>query len=95
LLQKWGSHVTLVKEGTREEWAPWVADSAEQALTRQPRFVFGLAYQDHDIVFRFIIEYSSLMHFCPSVIDFFIWGFFEDYTFTWWNIWVSIILLLP
>jgi hypothetical protein len=28
----------------------------------------GLAYQGKDIVFRFIMEYSSLMDFGPSVI---------------------------
>jgi hypothetical protein len=27
--------------------------------------IFGLAYQGKDIVFRFIIEYSSLMDFGP------------------------------
>jgi hypothetical protein len=33
------------------------------------RFEFvGLAYQGKDIVFRFIIEYSSLMDFGPLVI---------------------------
>jgi hypothetical protein len=31
-------------------------------------FVFGLAYQGNDIVFRFIIEYSSLRDFGPYVI---------------------------
>jgi hypothetical protein len=31
------------------------------------RFV-GLAYQGKDIMFRFIIEYSSLMDFGPKVI---------------------------
>jgi hypothetical protein len=90
---------------------------------------FGLALVGKDIVFRFIIEYSSLRDFDPQVIiiglflyDYFwkmiIWlvfkleisygviiiswrilvsfrGFFEDYIFAWWNIWVSIILLLP
>jgi len=29
------------------------------------RFVVGLAYQGKDIVFRFIIEYSSFMDFGP------------------------------
>jgi hypothetical protein len=89
-----------------------------------PYFV-GLAYQGKDSVFRFIIEYSWLMDFGPSVIGLFsyedfwkmiFWlvlkleisyraiiiswrilvsfrGFFEEYIFTWWNIWVSIILL--
>jgi hypothetical protein len=89
----------------------------------------GLAYQEgKDIVFRFIIEYSSIMDFGPYVIGLFLcedfwkndilacvekkleisykviisWrisvsfrGFFEDHIFAWWNIWVSIILLLP
>jgi hypothetical protein len=30
--------------------------------------VFGLAYQGKDIVFRFIIEYSSLMDFGPYIV---------------------------
>jgi hypothetical protein len=30
--------------------------------------LIGLAYQGKDIVFRFIIEYSSLMDFGPQVI---------------------------
>jgi hypothetical protein len=29
------------------------------------QFFIGLAYQEKDIVFRFIIEYSSLMDFWP------------------------------
>jgi hypothetical protein len=36
----------------------------------------GLAYQDKDIVFRFIIEYSSLRAFGPSIIDLFL---YEDF----------------
>jgi hypothetical protein len=28
-------------------------------------FIFGLAYQGKDIVFRFMIEYSNLMDFSP------------------------------
>jgi hypothetical protein len=37
------------------------------------RFEFiGLAYQGKDIVFRFIIEYSSLMDFGPLVIVLFL-----------------------
>jgi hypothetical protein len=28
----------------------------------------GLAYQGKDIVFSFIIEYTSLMDFCPLVV---------------------------
>ncbi len=31
------------------------------------RFLFGLAYERKDIVFRFIIEYSSLEDFGPYV----------------------------
>jgi hypothetical protein len=35
--------------------------------------VFGLAYyQGKDVVFRFIIEYSSLRDFAPSVIGLFL-----------------------
>jgi hypothetical protein len=44
-------------------------------------FIFGLAYQDKDIVFRFIIEYSSLKGFWPlgnSNRSIFIWGFLKD-----------------
>jgi hypothetical protein len=95
------------------------------------RFSFwfvGLAYKGKDIVFRFIIEYSTLMGFGPYVVVgqflyedfgkmifslvlileisyrvmisswriwFFSEGFVEDYVFAWWNIWISIILLLP
>jgi hypothetical protein len=90
----------------------------------------GLVYQGkEDIVFRFIIEYSSLRDFYrpPSNNNnnrsiFYIrifWKmifwleisyrviislkrilvsfrqFFEDYIFAWWNIWVSIMLILP
>jgi hypothetical protein len=36
----------------------------------------GLAYQGKDIVFRFIIEYSSLMDFDPYVIGLFL---YEDF----------------
>ncbi len=32
----------------------------------------GLAYQGNDIVFRFIIEYSSLRDFGPYVIGLFV-----------------------
>jgi hypothetical protein len=77
-------------------------------------------------VFRFIIEYSSLMDFGPRAVGLFLYedfwkmifwlvlkleisyrvilswkslisfkGFSEDYIFSWWNIWVSIIFLLP
>jgi hypothetical protein len=43
-------------------------------------FFVGLAYQGRDIVFRFIIEYSSLRDFGPQVIIglFFIWGVLKD-----------------
>jgi hypothetical protein len=34
-------------------------------VTQQYFFVFGLAYQGKDIMFRFIIEYSSLRDFGP------------------------------
>jgi hypothetical protein len=60
--------------------------------------VFGLAYQGKDIVFRFILEYSSLMDFGPYVCSsrsIFIWGFLKDDILACWNIWVCIILLLP
>jgi hypothetical protein len=33
-----------------------------------PKAFVGLAYQGKDIVFRFIIEYSSLRDFGPQVI---------------------------
>jgi hypothetical protein len=49
-------------------------------LTSRLNFV-GLAYQDigKDIVYRFIIEYSSLRDFDPEVIGrFFIRGFLKD-----------------
>ncbi len=36
----------------------------------------GLAYQGNDIVFRFIIECSSLRAFGPSIIDLFL---YEDF----------------
>ncbi len=88
---------------------------------------FGIFYQGDDIVFRFIIENSSLTNFGPPVIGLFLcedfwkmifwlvlklgindrimisWRslvsfkafFFRDYIFAWWNIGISIILLLP
>ncbi len=42
----------------------------EKKKTQQSKwFVFvGLAYEGNDIVFRFIIEYSSLRDFGPQVI---------------------------
>jgi hypothetical protein len=43
-------------------------------------FFIGLAYQGKDIVFRFIIEYNSLMDFGLYIIGLFIflWGFLKD-----------------
>jgi hypothetical protein len=39
----------------------------------------GLAYQGKDIVFRFVIEYSSLRDFWPlGNRSIFIWGFLKD-----------------
>ncbi len=48
--------------------------------------VFGLAYQGKDIVFRFNIEYSSLMDFGPlgNISSIFIWGFFLNMIF--WSV---------
>ncbi len=49
----------------------------------------AFAYQGKDIVFRFIIEYSSLMEYEPEVIIiiglfiFYMRIFFEDYIFEW------------
>ncbi len=58
-------------------------------------FFVGLAYEGKDIVFRFIIEYSSLNGFWPLGHNrsIFLWGFLKDGLLAWWNIWVSIILL--
>jgi len=39
----------------------WV-QSSENTISHN---LFGLAYQGKDIVFRFIIQYSSLMDFGP------------------------------
>jgi hypothetical protein len=39
-------------------------------------YFVGLAYRGKDIVFRFIIEYSSLMDFGPYEIDLFL---YEDF----------------
>jgi hypothetical protein len=33
----------------------------------------GIGYQGRDIVFRFIIEYSSLMNFGPQVVGLFLY----------------------
>jgi hypothetical protein len=38
----------------------------------------GLAYQGEDIVFRFIIEYSSLRDFGPQIRSIVICGFLKD-----------------
>jgi hypothetical protein len=45
-------------------------------------------YQGKDIVFRFIIEYSSSMHFGPYIIgSIFIWGFLKRWYFgLCWNL---------
>jgi hypothetical protein len=37
---------------------------------------YGIAYQGEDIVFQFIIEYSSLMDFGPHVVGLFL---YEDF----------------
>jgi hypothetical protein len=45
------------------------------------QFFIGLAYQEKDIVFRFILEYSSLMDFWPlgnNNRSIFIWGLLKD-----------------
>jgi hypothetical protein len=44
----------------------WLVDWPEFYLIRASDFI-GLAYQGKDIVFRFIIEYSCLRDFGPSV----------------------------
>ncbi len=41
----------------------------------------GLAYQGKDVVFRFIIEYSSLRDFGPQVLDLFLYEDFQKMTF--------------
>jgi hypothetical protein len=38
--------------------------------------VVGFAYQGKDIVFRFIVEYGSLMDFGPQVVGLFLYGDF-------------------
>jgi len=49
-------------------------------LHKEPEEFVGLAYQGKDIVFRFIIEYSSLRDFGPlgNNRSIFIWGFLKD-----------------
>ncbi len=43
------------------------------------KIFIGFAYQDNDIVFRFIIQYSSLMDFGPQVnSSSFVWEFLKD-----------------
>jgi hypothetical protein len=37
---------------------------------------FGIAYQGKDIVFEFIIKYSSLTDFCPQVVGLFLYNDF-------------------
>jgi len=39
-------------------------------------FFFGIAYQGKNILFRFIIEYSSLRDFDPHVVGLFL---YEDF----------------
>jgi hypothetical protein len=41
----------------------------------------GLAYQGKDIVFGFIIEYSSLMDFGPQVVGLFLYEDFQRMIF--------------
>jgi hypothetical protein len=54
----------------------------EVAKIIEEYFIFGLAYQGKDIVFRFIIEYSSLRDFYRPLGNnnksIFIWGFLKD-----------------
>jgi hypothetical protein len=54
------------------------------------QFFIGLAYQEKDIVFRFIIEYSSLMDFWPlgnNNRSIFIWRIFKRWYFgLCWNL---------
>jgi hypothetical protein len=45
-------------------------------VTPRLEIFVGLAYQGKDIVFRFIIEYSSLRDFGPYLIGLF---FYEDF----------------
>jgi hypothetical protein len=43
----------------------------------RPNVFVGLAYQGKDIVFRFIIEYSSLRDFGPLVVGLLLYEDFE------------------
>ncbi len=43
--------------------------------------LFGFAYQGKDIVFRFIIEYSSLRDFGPYVVGLFLYKDFQKMVF--------------
>jgi hypothetical protein len=52
------------------------------------RWYFGLCGN-----LRFVVELWYLEKILVSFRGFFI--FFENYIFAWWNIWISIILLLP
>ncbi len=45
------------------------------------------------LVLKLEISYNRVMISWRILVSF--RGFFEDYIFAWWNIWVSIILLLP
>ncbi len=46
--------------------------------------IFGLAYQGKDIMFRFIIEYNSLMDFGPYVVRLFLYEYFWKMIF--WHV---------
>jgi hypothetical protein len=47
-------------------------------ITFSPIQFVGLANQGKDIVFRFIIDYSSLRDFGPRSRSSFVWGFLKD-----------------
>ncbi len=55
-------------------------EKIQEWTSAQPCLIYmlfvGLAYQGKDIVFRFIIEYSSLRDFGPYVIGLFL---YEDF----------------
>jgi len=43
----------------------WCCQSLKMIWVYTPQWIFGVAYQGKDIVFRFIIEYSTLRDFGP------------------------------
>jgi hypothetical protein len=45
---------------------------SEKLYNKNHTIFVGLAYQGKDIVFGFIIEYSSLMDFGPYIVDLFL-----------------------